>query len=147
VLYNPNSVLTPDMGDKIRDKKGIGLMAGIRKGSLEDEGFCDLMINILKDGLQSSQDRFDQGLLIKGGSSEVDHNHGSAEYAFTRLITESIINTEIQKYPFSEDAQVLFDLDAVNRGTYCYPKDEFGSKNSLNKERKKNILYVRVYWN
>jgi len=49
----------------------------------------DALVNVVKNGLMSSKERYDRGLLVDGMSTSSDFGTGGADSVFTRLIPKS----------------------------------------------------------
>jgi hypothetical protein len=135
-IYPGKNIWTvTDLGDKIRERGGLGLMSGV----------SDVLniAKILKIGHLSSKDRFEAGLVINGASSEEDLTSGGGGEVFTRMLTKELINKEIfdedgdEYFLFAGKAQILYDLDVLNRVSYGYTTDAFGEK-SLDSELYQN---------
>lgn len=116
----------PDLAEKAKEAGAVGLLAGVGGGDTAYSRF----VSMLSLGALSSQVRFDAGMIIGGASSEADHYMGSAEYVFTRLIPKSACDNEfpIDYLPFAGDLQVIYSTNLLNRGTFQYHYDNFGSK-------------------
>lgn len=126
-----------DLSRQMRVEGGVGLMMGVR----DIEG----ALPILKYGALSSQDRFHSGLMIKGISSEADYSYGSGDQVFSRLITNEYAGSPIKDFDFSRNVQILFKLEAVNRGCYIYPGDDAGKKSRDKYSTRLNALEMLRY--
>ncbi|QLH37174.1 MAG: hypothetical protein HWD61_14365 [Parachlamydiaceae bacterium] len=107
-----------DLSKQMKAKGAWGLMSGINSFSEA----C----KILKYGALSTEDRFKAGMIVMGTSSCEDLGVG-CKSVFTRLITPNL-KSKLSKMDFKGRLQVLYDLDAVNRVSYGYKMDKFGSK-------------------
>lgn len=114
-----------DLSNQMREAGAYGLFASLSSKNSYDA--ADTIILMLKNGALSTQDRFEAGLFKYGMSSEEDLKSGGGDYVFTRLCTEKM---QLNLKNFSSDVIMLFDLDAVNHGSYGYHEDYWGAKNS-----------------
>jgi hypothetical protein len=91
--------------------------------------------NLMKSGLNCSQDRGRMGILGHGKSPNEDHRYGGASNIFTRLISQNALDNEQvvdEMYPGS--MLILISLDVFKRKTLQYSSDHFGVTNGYNKD-------------
>lgn len=117
-----------DFGELVRQKGGIGLIAGISAKTLDAQvtSLCEICLT----GPTSTKERFQKGLIIEGASPQEDFRSGGADSVFTRMVTVPMIEQRvaISASPLFE-IQVLYDLDAVGLcGTFGYAQDHYGRR-------------------
>ena len=115
-----------DIADQMRTLGAHGLMTGIGQSGIESGASTACII--LKEGALSTQDRFMNGAMISGVSSERNLESGGGDQVFTRLVNNHFLANDVDGINFAGEVQVLWDLDVVNRGCYGYPDDRFGVK-------------------
>jgi hypothetical protein len=112
-----------DIPEKVREAGGVGLFLSIKNP--------ESAISAIKTGPLSTQERYEQGLIISGASSGADYRTGGAESVFTRIVTESDIISAKKTGDYSlygGKIILLMDLDLLARGGYAYTEDHFGEK-------------------
>lgn len=128
-----------DVSKLMREKGAVCLMSGIT-GALNPKACGERLLKIFENGMLSSQDRFDRGLMAEFTSSEADHKANAGDMVFTRLLPKKIFGKNFALSSFSKvqaEVYVFFNLDIVNRGCYMYDEDNFGEKNRKASEIKK----------
>jgi hypothetical protein len=118
------TAVNPAQADEYR-KLGVKyLFAGV--GSLES------VLKILTgDGLMSTLERFDRGILVNGASSAEDIETGGADYVFTRMVTKDAGATQIDYAFASGQYQIQIDPQILERTDwFAYPSDTYGNTES-----------------
>ncbi len=128
----------PDIGEKMRVNRAVGLMSGTSSRSSEEAARS--LAGRLAFGALSSQDRFQASLMISGLSSEDDISRGGGQQIFLRCVTNENIKFPIRQFKFSDEMQLLYSTNALRRGAYGYPMDKFGTKNDYFYGNRKNLL-------
>lgn len=116
----------PSISENMREKGAFGLMAGVYSGGIEESAKTATLI--LKNGSLSSQDRFHAGLFTRGASSGRDIGEGGGDTVFTRCITSDLEEGRTCNFLYQGSLQILYDLDVVDRGSYGYNQDTYGSR-------------------
>lgn len=109
----------PSVAEQARDLGARALISGIGFG----EAALARVSAILTLGALSSQSRFDAGMPVSGWSTYLDHLTGGADSVFTRLLTS--FNLPSLSYG---DVSLVYSLKALNRGTYQYRDDLYGTR-------------------
>lgn len=118
------TAVNPAQADEYR-KLGVKyLFAGV--GSLES------MVKILTgDGLMSTLERFDRGILVSGASSAQDIESGGADYVFTRMVTKDAGTTRIDHAFAAGQYQIQIDPQILERTDwFAYASDTYGNTQS-----------------
>ena len=113
------------IAEEVKKEGALGLMAGI--GGATFEGAVGSFASMLKHGALSSDDRFEKGIIVAGGSSGEDLRTGGGEYVFSRLIMDNMTK-DPSSYTLNGQFQVLYDLELIERAGLIYDSDKFGSK-------------------
>lgn len=115
--------------DSIRKVAGIGIMAGVGLRGSKKNAF-ETVAKILEHGSLSSQDRYENGWIVKGVCSSSNLQTGGGDHVYTRMITKGSIQDKfnIKDYPWCGRVQVLYDLKILERGGYAYGERNQGSK-------------------
>ncbi len=121
----------PNLAQKAQELGARALMSGVGYG----EAACERVAAILKTGALSSQGRYEAGLFVHGLSSNTDHLFGGADSVFTRLVTDAAA-PNLGRYSWAGDVQLIYSLNALDRGTYQYNEDSFGSRMMANDKYK-----------
>jgi hypothetical protein len=108
-----------------KDAGAIGLMAGVTAPNFMQA--ASRLVSILKHGALATQDRFELGIIAHGASVRADIQNGGAGSVFTRMITHHM-SKNLGAYPLAGHLQILYDLDLVERVSYAYPEDKYGTK-------------------
>lgn len=109
-----------DLSTQMRLEGGVGLMMGVI--------YTKDLTAMMQYGAVSSQDRLQAGKFIPGASTEQDMLYGSSDQVFTRMISQPLAKDRVSDFDLAGSAQLLFSLDAVNRGCYVYSRDQHGRK-------------------
>ena len=125
-----------DLSSQMREVGAYGLYAtilGEARYHMSLEETAHRVASILKNGLLSTKDRFETGFLIEGSEANGVLKSGGGDHVFTRLCTK---NTQVDFSTVCNNGDgrvaLLFNLDAINRGSYAYAADNYGQKNSFN---------------
>jgi len=121
-----------DTKERMREAGALGLMIGVAgygEGSRMERA-ARALSGMLAKGALSTKDRMQQGLIVRGGSTEDDFASGGAEGAFMRIVHQKHLEERIEdEYCFSGDVQIIVTLEVTNHGCYGYVEDKFGIKN------------------
>jgi hypothetical protein len=100
------------------------LFAGV--GSLES------VVKILGgDGLMSTLERYDRGIIVNGASSAEDIKTGGADYVFTRMVTKDAGTTRIDYAFAAGQYQIQIDPQILERTDwFAYASDTYGNTES-----------------
>lgn len=121
---------------EVRNAGGWGLMAGVQ-GEFDEAK--NVLMNILKSGSLSTQDRFTTGIIVGGPSPEPDFESGGANSTFSRLITSKMSKNPYE-YRLSGGLQILFNLKIIERVGFCHNSDLFGNKDPSDYHNRPSIL-------
>jgi hypothetical protein len=119
------------IADKARAAGGIGLMMGLGQGALTTEGLEKLARSLakkIKFGAMSTQDRLTHGNMSMGNSPYEDLVVGGGDSVFTRIIKANMGKLPIKEISMRGQAQMLLNLDLIERGGYAYLHDEYGTR-------------------
>lgn len=149
------SVLTiSDLADQMREVGAVGVMSGY-------SGEISNLVKVILGGALSSRERFESGLSKAIGASSIqDHETGGANYVFTRVLTKKMMDAkqkkvnydnpeappvmesacQVDRFPFSGEIQLLYDLSVVNQGGHAYKRDKYGSKREKDYAGRSNLI-------
>jgi len=143
-----------DLADQMRAAGAVGVMLGF-------SGETSNLVNVIRGGPLSSRERFESGLSkTVGESSMQDHRTGGANYVFTRVLTRKMMDAKrkkenyenpdappvmesacrVDRFPYSGDVQLLYDLSVVNQGGHAYESDRYGSKQENHYAKRSNLV-------
>ncbi|MDR3624695.1 MAG: hypothetical protein P4L16_06105 [Chlamydiales bacterium] len=130
----------PECAKELWEAGGRGFLSNIIAPNAQTA--AEIIINILKMGLLSTIERSQQGIIGLGTCPTFNMHHGSANQAFTRLLTKKHLNTlNLRQFSYSTSAIfLLFDVQAAERMPYAYPFDCGGMRNP-NFQEKKFIIH------
>lgn len=142
----------PDVAEQMRNLGAFGLMSGVGGNhsggqSISIDKSAQIVCSILKSGMLSTQDRYQQGLFTAGASSMEDLAKGGGHTVYTRCITEGLEARRHASYSFQGNIQVLYDLDVVNRVSYGYISDQYGTKDKHTYQSRLNLLQFALHIN
>ncbi len=122
-------LVNPALGKEVKDHGGVALMTFVNAGDIKNTSY--IISLILKSGLLSSQERFQRGIVRWGCNPTINYWAGSADQAFTRLMTKKIFDNEVEikKLSIFGRVTVLFDVKAFERMPYTNSKDYSGVRN------------------
>ena len=127
------------LAKEVKDAGGMGLMHGVHGDTFNN--CIGRFINMLKTGILSTQDRFQDGIIAYGASCAKDLESGGAESVFTRLITKNMSH-DPSSYYLKGKMQILCDLDLVERVGFAYTIDKYGTKAESSYSTRPSILEV-----
>jgi hypothetical protein len=80
------------------------------------------------DGLMSTLERYDRGIIVDGASSAEDIKTGGADYVFTRMVTDAAKETSLTS-PFAAGKfQIQIDTRVLERTDwFAYASDTYGN--------------------
>lgn len=122
-----------DLHTQLKQEGAWGLMAGT-------SGSSETMALILRDGPLSTETRFNAGAIVQGASAIRDINAGSGNQVFTRCVGNNLKDFTPYSFNLSGNFQVLYDLEAINRGGYAYQADEYGTKDPSTYGNRGNLI-------
>jgi hypothetical protein len=114
-------------------------MGGIYKiANIENSAM--ILSYVLKGGLMSSMERFEQGIIGAGCCPDENVETGSANQVFTRLLTDNQFksNHDWRNYAIEGNIFLLMDARLAERLPYGYSSDRAGLRNYRH-QSKKNI--------
>ena len=127
------------LANEVKAAGGLGLMHGVFGSDFNEA--TGRLINMLKSGILSTQDRFQAGIIAHGTSCEDDLKSGGAESVFARLITEKM-SKDPESYGLNGKMQILCDLDLVERVGFVYSSDQYGTKEAMTYSARPSILQL-----
>jgi len=80
------------------------------------------------DGLMSTLERYDRGIIVDGASSAEDIKTGGADYVFTRMVTNDAKGTSLTSAFASGKYQIQIDPQVLERTDwFAYASDTYGN--------------------
>lgn len=133
-----------DYSEKLRKSGAVGLMTGVGTLRVEKRGVvyeafslsAQSVAHMLKLGVLSSKDRFQNGIKKSGISSQADLTSGGGDSVFCRIMIKKWLSSSekkgysIKNISFSGNIQILFDLSLLDRIGYGSDYDNYGAKHS-----------------
>lgn len=92
---------------------------------------AQVVVNILRHGLLSSEERFQRGILGLGCVPKLNYEAGSGNQVFTRILTKDQFDSRyaFSHFPVRGAVFFLLDLRAMERMPYSYLHDRAGVRN------------------
>jgi hypothetical protein len=133
IFPGKNTWTIADFPDRLRSQGAWGLTCGLTgKGRYHVKEAAKTIALILKNGMLSSESRFNFGFFAKGASANADMASGGAAYTFFRLVNDNESTHDPSRYPWTDYlscVHFLVKLEALQTGYYCLNDDYFGKKN------------------
>ncbi len=97
--------------------------------SMHDTAF--VLKNILKNGLLSSQERFQHGILGNGCCPIYNYQSGSGDQVFARVLTKNFLYSKfpMENFAITGKVFVILDNQVLERMPYAYVGDRNGVRN------------------
>jgi hypothetical protein len=126
--------------NEVRALGGRALTAALLTNDADDDrehsdsltaGILDTIANIVKHGMLSAEIRNEARLPLGGASS-----------VFTQMVWQQDVDKQkkLKDFGYHSDIRLYFSLKALNRGSYQFNIDQFGSKQGPLYSSRKNII-------
>jgi len=124
VSHNHFEHVLPTLVEETKKKGGRGFITNIIAPN--SEACANVLIRIVQGDLLSTTERYQNGIIGFGTCPAYNMEHGSANQAFTRLLTKGFLD---KKYDLGELSYgmskifIVYGIDACERMPYSYPFD------------------------
>jgi hypothetical protein len=122
----------PGLAKSCYDHGARALVQGLGSKDASPATALKIQISLLKAGALSTQTRYATGFISGGESPEADHRANASDVVFTRLITDKHVTSErslpIRNFQLAGRGQLIFTLNLLDRPSYQYLKDEYGTR-------------------
>ena len=130
-LVGPDQVdqIVPTMGMEAWRLGARALGTFISAGGIEST--ANILVSIIKKGVLSSEERFQQGILGLGCVPESNYRSGSGNQVFTRIVTKKALDSRfaLDRFAIRGAVFLLLDLRSLERMPYSYLADRNGVRN------------------
>ncbi len=147
VYPGKNMHVLHDLSKNMQKQGMYGLMGGIGCKRTDEKTGASYMnfgavISVLNFGHLSTEERLYSAINLRDGAS-IDQDIQTAEGVFLRGVNKAVSKLEItdESMKFSGQVQVLYGLEALNRGGICYFGDQFGLRNENYGKANQNMVY------
>lgn len=129
----------PQLAEELWKEGGRGFVTNIIAPDVQTA--ATVITNVLRTDLLSTMERYQQGILGLGTCPAYNMEHGSANQAFTRLVTADFL----KKFGFNDLAYgtskifIFYGHQAAERMPYAYPFDCGGLRNPAYQNREFKI--------
>jgi hypothetical protein len=110
--------------------RGARALTAAIMGTHDDETLFQRIASILRMGMFSTEMRAKYKLNQHGLGGGIDFDAGGADSVFTQLLTQAACEQQVpfDHFAYQSKVRIIISLDALELGTYQYPKDSCGNR-------------------
>lgn len=123
-------IVQPEVGEEAWER-GVRAVGNFIYAGNNFSQTAEVLKKIVKGGLMSSEERFQNGILGLGCVPLYNYQGGSGNQVFTRILTKNLFEEKVpfNNFPVNGQILILMDPQCLERLPYFYLKDRGGVRN------------------